>query len=357
MTDKLTFHVTLPKSCFTAEGCRYLADELHGIIMDGLGMGPCGIDDEKLLTVEMTARTDHVWCDTCDQWVHKDKITDCRLAPCGLHAHAAFDRLDQLSEQILDENGPEIVCPKCGCNSGDDWSQCRGSCPIPSSPHYKPVPAEQQPVPIGGGPMIKPPEVVKHPQTGSMLATGDTEATRDLLQSLLSTSRVGSELATEVLRLRNDVADLTKRNAELSAECLASMTEIGAGRARAEKAEARVRELAFVAGFSRNTELDAECVDVHNCVPEQFRNVGSSLGLEYDYIFGKLPRHYSDTGREVWCVWNRHTGEIVYRAAEDCRPDQSDIFNKNAASKECYRLCGLSGFPDADVIAEMDTQE
>lgn len=29
-----------------------------------------------------------------------------------------------------------ITCPKCKKNSGDDWSQCEGSCPMRSSPHY-----------------------------------------------------------------------------------------------------------------------------------------------------------------------------------------------------------------------------
>jgi len=27
---------------------------------------------------------DQIRCDTCDQWVHKDKIADCQLTPCGL---------------------------------------------------------------------------------------------------------------------------------------------------------------------------------------------------------------------------------------------------------------------------------
>lgn len=31
-----------------------------------------------------------------------------------------------------------MVCEKCGAGSGDDWSQCRGSCPLPISPHYQP---------------------------------------------------------------------------------------------------------------------------------------------------------------------------------------------------------------------------
>ena len=28
------------------------------------------------------------------------------------------------------------TCPKCGAFSGDDWSQCGGLCPMPSSPHF-----------------------------------------------------------------------------------------------------------------------------------------------------------------------------------------------------------------------------
>jgi len=31
-------------------------------------------------------------------------------------------------------------CPKCGYPSGDDWSQCKGSCPHPGSPHFKEQP-------------------------------------------------------------------------------------------------------------------------------------------------------------------------------------------------------------------------
>lgn len=30
----------------------------------------------------------------------------------------------------------QAQCPKCGAFSGDDWSQCKGFCPITSSPHY-----------------------------------------------------------------------------------------------------------------------------------------------------------------------------------------------------------------------------
>ncbi len=29
-----------------------------------------------------------------------------------------------------------MKCPKCRYESGDDWSQCRGSCPMPMSPFF-----------------------------------------------------------------------------------------------------------------------------------------------------------------------------------------------------------------------------
>lgn len=30
-----------------------------------------------------------------------------------------------------------MICSKCQAISGDDWSQCKGSCPLPMSPHYR----------------------------------------------------------------------------------------------------------------------------------------------------------------------------------------------------------------------------
>ena len=30
-----------------------------------------------------------------------------------------------------------MICPKCKSESGDDWSQCGGSCPMPMSPYYE----------------------------------------------------------------------------------------------------------------------------------------------------------------------------------------------------------------------------
>jgi hypothetical protein len=32
--------------------------------------------------------------------------------------------------------GGYVTCPKCDKFSGDDWSQCKGSCPVPGSPHF-----------------------------------------------------------------------------------------------------------------------------------------------------------------------------------------------------------------------------
>ena len=30
----------------------------------------------------------------------------------------------------------DLECPKCGAVSGDDWSQCKGVCPVECSPHF-----------------------------------------------------------------------------------------------------------------------------------------------------------------------------------------------------------------------------
>lgn len=41
-----------------------------------------------------------------------------------------------------------VSCPKCGATSGNDWTQCGGSCPMLGSPHYKaPVLSNQAPAP------------------------------------------------------------------------------------------------------------------------------------------------------------------------------------------------------------------
>ena len=36
----------------------------------------------------------------------------------------------------LKRRGLSVYCPKCGKESGDDWTQCLGSCPMTMSPHY-----------------------------------------------------------------------------------------------------------------------------------------------------------------------------------------------------------------------------
>src|ERR1700722_6050552 len=41
----------------------------------------------------------------------------------------------------------EITCPKCGTDDPGDWSQCKGSCPMPESPHFKQK-ANNSPFPI-----------------------------------------------------------------------------------------------------------------------------------------------------------------------------------------------------------------
>lgn len=38
-------------------------------------------------------------------------------------------------------------CPKCRAVSGDDWSQCKGVCPMPMSPYFYRLPKPMQEVP------------------------------------------------------------------------------------------------------------------------------------------------------------------------------------------------------------------
>lgn len=84
-------------------------------------------------------------------------------------------------------------------------------------------------------------------------------------------------------------------------------------------------------------------------IPKGFRNCGSSFGLEYPYIFGKVG------GGRQWAVWHRHTGLIEYCADEHLHhPDQNDIFNRQAAYRVCARLNGCSEYPSAEVLAEID---
>ncbi len=35
-------------------------------------------------------------------------------------------------------NEAGLKCPKCNFGSGNDWNQCRGVCPMPMSPYYRP---------------------------------------------------------------------------------------------------------------------------------------------------------------------------------------------------------------------------
>lgn len=46
-----------------------------------------------------------------------------------------YEVLTAPREPDIDKDAP-VTCPKCGATSGDDWSQCKGSCPMPGSPHY-----------------------------------------------------------------------------------------------------------------------------------------------------------------------------------------------------------------------------
>ena len=41
------------------------------------------------------------------------------------------------------EEAADMQCPKCNARSGDDWEQCKGSCPMPGSPHFESQPQGQ----------------------------------------------------------------------------------------------------------------------------------------------------------------------------------------------------------------------
>lgn len=40
-----------------------------------------------------------------------------------------------------------LTCPKCEQTSGNDWSQCDGSCPMPMSPHFSKTAPEEPATP------------------------------------------------------------------------------------------------------------------------------------------------------------------------------------------------------------------
>lgn len=41
------------------------------------------------------------------------------------------------------EEAADMKCPKCNARSGDDWEQCKGSCPMPGSPYFESQPQGQ----------------------------------------------------------------------------------------------------------------------------------------------------------------------------------------------------------------------
>lgn len=49
----------------------------------------------------------------------------------------------------LNEKGL-ITCPKCGEVTGNDWTQCGGSCPMPGSPHYNSSASPEAPKDVVG---------------------------------------------------------------------------------------------------------------------------------------------------------------------------------------------------------------
>lgn len=52
----------------------------------------------------------------------------------AMKAEVAWRKLDAALSATPAQEGER--CPKCGSTTGNDWTQCEGSCPMPQSPHF-----------------------------------------------------------------------------------------------------------------------------------------------------------------------------------------------------------------------------
>jgi hypothetical protein len=79
---------------------------------------------------------------------------------------------------------------------------------------------------------------------------------------------------------------------------------------------------------------------VGDIIPEQFRNCGASLGLQFPYIFAH--------DLHDWIIWNRHTGEVVH-------VEPGSITAEYQCSDECHRRNGLDpSHTDGETLAAID---
>jgi hypothetical protein len=93
-----------------------------------------------------------------------------------------------------------IVCPKCGAESGDDWSQCERSCPMPMSPHYKKSTADRW----------KKPKTAKRKQSLSqqiLAVKKKLQANRDELRELLEDAQEILDSSDDALNSLEYVVD------------------------------------------------------------------------------------------------------------------------------------------------------
>lgn len=75
------------------------------------------------------SEVDGNWCENPQCWWEMPRT----LAPAAL---ADLEGAPLPVDQGVDDPVVGVECPKCGQQTGDDWSQCQGACPIPGSPHY-----------------------------------------------------------------------------------------------------------------------------------------------------------------------------------------------------------------------------
>lgn len=104
------------------------------------------------------------------------------------------------------------ACLKCGAISGNDWSQCKGSCPIPASPHFDPhCEFISEPFPAGG-----PKAALKRLRQGAM-------ALHSEMENLPASIQLGPKVEDNISRALLRIVELCeKREAELTPKIVKS---------------------------------------------------------------------------------------------------------------------------------------
>lgn len=89
-------------------------------------------------------------------------------------------------------------------------------------------------------------------------------------------------------------------------------------------------------------------VPVRLYVRPGYWNVGSSLGLEYPFVFGEYYQDRIILGE--WAVWCRHCGLIFWTVGP-----VADWEGRKLANAECERLNGVDPNPSQQVLNDIDS--